>query len=82
MVVSLHARVSNHENGPRYSFLTTGLSRGTLGWGWGSTGARRPVSDGCGDMEMNLYEAVESGDVAKVRRLDVGSSEPVRRSDG
>ena len=25
MVVSLHARVSNHESGPRCSFLTTGI---------------------------------------------------------
>jgi ankyrin repeat protein len=27
------------------------------------------VSDGCGDMAMNLHEAVESGDVVEVRRL-------------
>jgi hypothetical protein len=34
---------------------------------------RRPVSrlvsDVCGDMVLNLYKAVESGDVAEVRRL-------------
>ena len=27
------------------------------------------MSDGCGDMAMNLHEAVESGDVVEVRRL-------------
>jgi hypothetical protein len=36
MVVSLHARVSNHESGPLQE-LTLG-SRTVGGWGWGCTG--------------------------------------------
>ena len=30
---------------------------------------RRLVSDGCGEMVMNLHDAAESGDVAEARRL-------------
>jgi hypothetical protein len=49
VVLSLHARVSNHEShesGPRCSFLTTGLSRHS-GLGVGLPQAvRRLVSDG------------------------------------
>jgi hypothetical protein len=30
---------------------------------------RRLLPDGCGDMAMNLYDAVKSGDVVELRRL-------------
>ena len=42
----------------------------TLWVGGGAVQAvRRLVSDECGEMAMNLHQAVESNDVAKVRRL-------------
>ena len=54
--------------------LATASSRQTshvaLWVGGGAVQAvRRLVSDGCGDMAMNLHDAVESGNVAEARRM-------------
>jgi ankyrin repeat protein len=35
----------------------------------GLQAVRRLVSDGCGDMAMNLHDAAANGDVTKARRL-------------
>jgi hypothetical protein len=67
-VLSLHARVSDHVSDPRRSSLTTASDDpGFLGGA--AQAVSRLVSDGRGDMVMNLHEAAESGDVVEVRRL-------------
>ena len=73
MVLSLHTGTSDHGNGRIDSDVTRGL--------WVAQAVRRPVSDGCGDMAANLYEAARSGDVVEVRGLVAAGSDVEERGE-